>query len=338
MNVSISSLQAAAGRFLTSSGPMAWESESRQRLEALVGQFQAKQLGSAGLEAALAGERGALPALARSKTTTALLQLSGVLMPNESIFSLLGFGTSVRGFMRELTAAGVDRAVKAIAIVVDSPGGSIRMLPEAAALMRATRRLKPVVVSVAGMNASGAYWLTAGASAIEATPSASIGAIGVVTQRASIVKLLEREGVDIEVFSAGKFKAEGHEATKVTDVERKAKQAEVNAAYREFVNSIVLGRYTPAASIIGGYGEGRLVSAADALQLGMIDGIGLVEDTVNRVVSAPGQLAALCAQRLKVFADRIEVISRAKASDEITEHRRALVAAVRRSPTDSTAA
>lgn len=337
MNVSISSLQAAAGRFLTSSGLMSWESDSRQRHEALVHQFQAKQLDPEGLQAALEAERSTLPTLPKTKAT-ALLMLSGVLMPNESFFSMLGFGTSVRNFMHQLTAASADPAVKSIAIVVDSPGGSIQMLPEASALMRATRRRKPIIVSVAGMSASAAYWISSGASAIESTPSGKVGAIGIVTQRASIVKMLEREGVDIEVFSAGKFKAEGHEATPITDVERKAKQAEVNAAYREFVNAVVLGRHTPAPTIIGGYGEGRLVNAADALQLGMIDGIGLVEDTVGRAISAPAPLAAMCDQRLKAFADWIQAESRVKASDEIAAHRRALVAATRPSATGSTAA
>lgn len=330
MTASISSLQAAAGRFLTAPGPLAWEGDSRQRHEAMVRAFQAKQLDPAGLEAALAGERMARPVRTPLKAT-ALLELSGVLMPTESIFSMLGFGTSVRTFMERLTLATYDPAVKSIAIVVDSPGGSVRMLPEAAALMRLARSRKPVVVSVAGMAASAAYWIASAATAIEATASGSVGSIGIIATRASIAKLLQREGVDVAVFSAGKFKSEGHEALPITEAERKARQAEVDAAYTGFVSDVALGRHSSAATIRGGYGEGRLVSAPDAVRLGMIDRIALVEDTLARLISAPADVAAVQTQRLQAQRTAATHEGRLQANAEIAAYRQRLVATARRS-------
>ena len=328
MTLSISTLQAAAGRFLTASGPVAWESESRQRTTNLVRAFQAKQLEPDGLRAALASERSGPPTPSKPKAV-ALLELMGILTPHASIFSLLGFGTAVAGFMRQLAAAAADPEVKSIVVVVDSPGGLIRLMPEAANLMRIVRRRKPVVVSVGGMDASAAYWITAGATAIEATPSASVGAIGIVTQRASITRMLEREGIDVEVFAAGKYKAEGHEATPITDGERAYIQAQVDKAYGDFVNDVASGRQTAPTVIRAGYGEGRLVSADEAVRLGMIDRMSLVEETIGRAVSAPGSFAAVQARRAEGFDTAMKQVRAQQASAEIAERRRALVAAAR---------
>src|SRR4051794_3101405 len=122
MSTSISTLQAAAGRFLTAGGASAWEAASKGRHEALVQAFQRKEIDPLGLEAAFAGERTARPMPARTRST-AVLELVGVLMAGPSIFSFLGAGTAMREFLRELAAAVGDPAVRAIAVLVDSPGG-----------------------------------------------------------------------------------------------------------------------------------------------------------------------------------------------------------------------
>jgi signal peptide peptidase SppA len=157
--------------------------------------------------------------------------------------------------------------------------------------MRAARSRKPVIAAVAGLNASAAYWVTAGASAIYGTPSALIGSIGVYTVRASIARQLEREGVDVEVFSAGRFKAEDLPVLPVTDPERKATQARVDETYDTFASDVAAGRRVSVATVRGGYGEGRVVSAKEAARLGMIDGIAVIEDTLAIGVDQSGTRA-----------------------------------------------
>src|SRR5262245_59862526 len=175
---SISTLHAMAGRYLHSTDLFAIDTDAHRRLTDLVRAFQRKALDPDGLRAALNSERiGAAAAAAPSAAAIAVIPLVGVLTPTPSIFSFLGFGTSVRTFTRDLMAATIDPTVKAIAIVADSPGGSERLIPEAADAMRIARQRKPVVVSVAGMAASAAYWIASNATAIDATRSASVGAI-----------------------------------------------------------------------------------------------------------------------------------------------------------------
>jgi len=327
---SVDTLQAQAGRFLSSRRELvAWDEDSQRRCLDLVRRFQQKALAPDGLRAALTSERiGAAPPATSS--TIALLSLVGVLMPTPSIFSLLGFGTSVRDFTSKLLAAALDPKVKAIAVIVDSPGGSIRLIPEAAAAMRQARGRKPVVVSVAGMAASAAYWIASNATVIEATPSASVGAIGIVTERVSLARHLEQEGIDVHVISAGKYKHEGHPALPMSEAEGKALQARVDAAKQAFVADIAAGRHVAASSVDHGYGQGRIVEAADARRLGMIDRIATVDDTIARTLAAPAVLTAQMTARSlqgRASTDRARL---EQARAEIASHRARLQAARQR--------
>lgn len=323
---SVWTLRAMAGRHLSSPDLLAWEHGSQQRCTDLVRAFQRKDLDAEGLRAALAGERlGTPPAPPRS--SVAVLGLFGVLTPTPSIFSMLGFGTSMRDFTRQLTAATVDRAVKAIVVVVDSPGGSVRLVPEAAVAMRTARGRKPVIVSTV-MAASAAYWVGSNATAMEATPSASVGAIGIITERVSMVKHLAQEGIDVTVVSAGKFKSEGHAATPITEAEQQALQQRVNTAYGMFINDVASGRHVPASAVRGGYGEGRLVEAPDALRLGMIDRVATVEDTIGRLLASPTAFTTVMTARVEQACTRFERDRRESARAEIAGHRARLSAAM----------
>lgn len=327
---SVSTLQAMAGRFLTAPDLLAWEASSQKRCTELVRSFQRKELDPNGLRAALTSERIGASPTAPSSVAIAMIGLTGVLMPTPSIFSFLGFGTSVREFTRQLHAAAFDPKVTAIVVVADSPGGSVRLIPEAAAAMRQARTRKPVVVSVAGMAASAAFWIASNATVIESTPSGSVGAIGILTERVSIARHLEEEGIDVTVVSAGKFKSEGHEATPITDAEQKALQRRVDAAYATFVDDIAAGRHIPASEVRGGYGQGRIVDAKDALALHMIDRLATVEDTIARTIAAPATLTAMMTTRVEQLRARTDHARVDDASAEIASHRARLQASMRR--------
>ncbi|HWF86650.1 MAG TPA: S49 family peptidase [Vicinamibacterales bacterium] len=159
------------------------------------------------------------------------------------------------------------------------------MTPETAALMRSARSKKPVVGAVFGLNASAAYWISSNATRLEATSSARVGSIGVYSQRVSVARMLEKDGVDIEIFSAGKYKAEGDPSTAITDDERMARQADVDESYANFISDVSFGRGIAASIIRAGFGQGRVVSAPEALRLRMIDSVSLVEDTVARTAA-----------------------------------------------------
>ncbi len=326
--IDISTLQAASGRFLASRDLLAWEADSMVRCMDLVRAFQRKDLDPVGFNAALASERTAAPvAIPKGDgTAVALIELTGVLTPNPSVFHLLGFGTAVRTFMQQLQAAGEAARIKAIVVVVDSPGGSVRLIPEAAQLVRTVRARKPVIVAIDGSACSAAYWIACQSTALIATPSAQVGAIGVLAERPSIARRLQQDGVDVTVVHAGKFKHHGHVALPLEDSERQWLQREVDATYAEFVAAVAAGRRVSPSTVRDGYGEGRPVRAADALALGMIDAVQLVEDAIGRAVAAPVEVAAQLAERIASHAGRMH--------RAFVAHQRAEIAAFRQVAAD----
>ena len=207
--------------------------------------------------------------------------------------------------------------------------GSIRGVPEAARRC-VERARKPVVAAVTGVGASAAYWIIANASAIESSPSGSVGAIGIITERVSVVKQLAADGVDVAVLSAGKFKAEGHPATPMTDAERKAIQSRVDVAYTSFVNDVSAGRHVSAASVRSGFGEGRLVDAPDAFALGMIDRIATLDSTLAGALAQPATLMAMVNARAEQLRASTTREQRDHAQTEIAAHRDRLRAAAQR--------
>ncbi len=288
--------QAAATEVLAMTGPVAWESAHRTHALSVLQQFTAGQLDTSAVRAALGSSRdvGGSPAV-RAKGV-AVIPLVGVLTPTASLFTMLGCGTSLEAFGRQLRAAAADASVTSILILTDSPGGETGLVPETAALVRQIRAAKPIVAAVIGLDASAAYWITSNCTAIEATTSASVGAIGVYTVRASIARQLQAEGVDVEVISAGKFKSEGNLALPITDAERQAKQARVDEAYGGFVGDVAAGRGVPVSAVRNGFGEGRMVSATRAVQLGLIDAVALVDDTIRRALTSTGPRAWVSAE------------------------------------------
>jgi capsid assembly protease len=219
-----------------------------------------------------------------SQRSIAVVPLVGVLTPRESFLSLFGLGTGLDGFTRRLTTAATDPAITAIFVPIDSPGGFVTGAPETAAIMRRAREQKPVIGAVGGLCASCAYWIGSNATRLTATPSAQVGAIGVYGERLSLVKRLEREGVEVHLVSAGKHKLEGHPATSMGAAERAAMQSRVDETFDQFVGDIALGRHVSIGAVRGGFGEGRLVTATQARTLGMVDEIESVDNVFARLV------------------------------------------------------
>ena len=137
---------------------------------------------------------------------TAVLPLYGVLTPRREYFS----GTALNEFQGWLNEALRSTAVDRIVIDIDSPGGSVSGVTEAAAAIRKAKAFKPVVAVANSMAASAAYWIASQASEFVATPSGEVGSIGVFAMHQDISKALSQFGVQVTLISAGKYKVEGN--------------------------------------------------------------------------------------------------------------------------------
>ena len=223
----------------------------------------------------------------------AVLPLRGVIAHRMGGMTEMSGGMSTEKFAAMFREALKDDSIGAIVIDVDSPGGTIAGVTELAAEIYAARGIKPIVAEANALMASAAMWIAASAEQIVATPSAMIGAIGVITSHLDTSKAEEQEGVTRTVISAGKFKSEGYGP--LTEEAKAAVQARVDEAYGVMVKDIARGRGVKASDVRDGFGEGRVVSASQAKALGMIDKIATIETTVTRLLGAKSPRAALSA-------------------------------------------
>lgn len=213
----------------------------------------------------------------------AVLPLLGTIMPRASIMSEYSGGTSVQGFTQKFRAALADPDVGSIVIDMDSPGGQVSGVPELASEILAARGQKRVVAVANTLAASAAYWIAASADEIVVSPSAEVGSIGVLAMHEDVSAWLEREGVKVNFIHAGKYKVEGNPYEPLTDEARGAIQARVDDYYGMFVDAVAKGRGVSRSDVRGGFGEGRVVGAKEAVKLGMADRVATLDETIARL-------------------------------------------------------
>ncbi|MDR3742166.1 MAG: S49 family peptidase [Terracidiphilus sp.] len=191
------------------------------------------------------------------------------------VFGVLGQNdwytdTDYNSIRSNLRRALVDPSVRAIDLVIDSPGGSVLGLPETADAIFQVNKVKPVNARVVGIAASAAYWLASQASSITLTPSGEVGSVGVLDLHADISKALENAGVKLTAVTAGEHKVERAPFTPLSDDAKAHMQSGVNAWYSDFLSTIRRGRGA-RVSASSNYGGGRMLSAREAVAAGMVD-------------------------------------------------------------------
>jgi signal peptide peptidase SppA len=106
--------------------------------------------------------------------------------------------------------AGNNDEVKAIVLLVDSPGGFTTGVTEVAAMVKKiAENKKPVMAYTEGVMASAAYWIGGASTFVYGTPSSNIGSIGAFIAIQDASKFFERMGVKIHVFRSGEYKGIG---------------------------------------------------------------------------------------------------------------------------------
>lgn len=214
----------------------------------------------------------------------AVIPLVGTIIQRADLFEDVSGLASLDRFRARLREALNTEQVGSIVIDVDSPGGTVSGVAEAAAEVMQGRERKRIVAVANSLMASAAYWVAASATEVVASPSAHVGSIGVFAAHADMSKQLEMLGVDVTLISAGKYKTEGNPFEPLSDEAREAIQASVNLSYDAFVGGVAKGRGTTAAAVKAGYGEGRILTARDAKAEGVVDRVATIEETVDRLL------------------------------------------------------
>ena len=218
----------------------------------------------------------------------AVLSLGGIIAPKSSAVDEISGGgtTSLQLFGQAFDEAVADNSIGAVILLFDTPGGSVVMTPETAAKVMQARNSKPIYGYVEGLCASAGYWIASACTELYATPSASIGSIGVYTSHVDASAAMEKEGYKEEFISAGTYKVEGNSNGPLAPEGRAFIQTQIDSFYAMFTSAVAKGRNVPIATVRGGYGQGRCLLAADALAEGMINGTCSFDEVVNKARKA----------------------------------------------------
>lgn len=120
---------------------------------------------------------------------------------------------------RNVEDAAADDNVKTILLDVNSGGGEITYVQEAANRIQEVAKSKNVVAYTDTLACSAAQWIAAAANEIYATPSANLGSIGCVCALFDTSKMYEREGIQVKLYTSGKLKGIGYEGVPITDIQ-----------------------------------------------------------------------------------------------------------------------
>lgn len=177
-------------------------------------------------------------------------------------------------YAREIRRLRQDKAVKAIVLRVNSPGGSAAASEAIRRELELARRDKPVVVSLGSVAASGGYWIATQAEQVFAEPTTITGSIGVFGMFLNVQGLAnDKLGLTFDTVKTGKF-ADALTITRPkTEDELAVMQRMVDWIYEQFLDRVVEARALDRAAVHE-IAQGRVWSGAEAQKLGLVDGLG----------------------------------------------------------------
>ena len=193
------------------------------------------------------------------------------------------YSAEVADWLRKMAA---NPSIGAIVLDIDSPGGTVAGLAEAADTINDVKALKPVYAVANPEAASAAYHLGSQATRFFATPSGEVGSIGVWAAHVDLSEALTAAGIKVSLISAGKYKVEGNPFEPLGEVAREEIQRSVDMHYEAFLKSVARGRSTTPATVRDTFGQGRMVEAPRAKDLGMIDAIHTLGEVLGGIVKS----------------------------------------------------
>jgi signal peptide peptidase SppA len=160
-----------------------------------------------------------------------------------------------------------NNEVESIILNFDCPGGSVQGTPETGARILACE--KPIYAYTRGTMASAAYWLASSCNGIFASPSATVGNIGVALVVNDLSKMAEMQGVKVKVFASAPIKGIGTPGTSLSLQQESFLQARVMELAKSFYDHVSTHR----SSIADDDMQGQFFTGQTALDKGFIDGI-----------------------------------------------------------------
>lgn len=216
------------------------------------------------------------------KNKIAVIYASGTVMMGEGEEGTIGSDRISRAF-RE---ARKDSSIKAIVFRVNSGGGSALASEVIWREVKLAQETKPVIASLGDVAASGGYYIVAPAQKIIASPNTITGSIGVFGLLFNGKKLLnDKLGIHVSVVKTNKFSDLGTFSRSLTAQEREVIQYSIEDTYDNFISHVAEGRHMKKEEV-DKIGQGRVWSGANAINIGLIDSFGGLEDAIQVAAEA----------------------------------------------------
>jgi protease-4 len=217
----------------------------------------------------------------RGGSKLAVIYATGTILPGRSGDS--PFGGPVMGsetIAEQFRRAREDASIKAVILRVDSPGGVAFSSEVIRHEVVVTKRVKPVVVSMSDLAASGGYAIAMSANKIVAEPGTITGSIGVVGGKYNVLGLYQKLGLSKDYIPTTENSTIDYPFQNFTPAQRESVLKYMRDIYREFLQGVAEGRHMTVEAV-DKIGQGRVWSGERARQLGLVDELGGLDAAIS---------------------------------------------------------
>jgi len=218
-----------------------------------------------------------------TRNSIAVVHVDGAISLGRPTSSLFGSeeGAYSETIRKALDQVAEEPRVRAVVLRVNSPGGSAVASEIILKAVRNVQTHKPVIVSMGNVAASGGYYVSSRANRIFADSTTITGSIGVVAGKLATDGMWQRIGVNFTGIQRGKHAALMRSSKPWTDAEKQELQKWMDEIYGVFKGHVTEGRQGKLKKPIDDLAGGRVYTGAQALELGLVDEIGSLNDAIT---------------------------------------------------------
>jgi protease-4 len=226
-----------------------------------------------------------LGSVAKSMNITSKNRIAVIIAEGEIVSGEADGVISSEKFAKEIRKARKDDDIKAIVLRVNSPGGSIVASEVIWREMSEAKKVKPVIVSMGEVAASGGYYISAPADTIVAQPNTITGSIGIFGLWFNVQELInDKLGITTDVVNTGQLSDFMNPGRDLTEVERSIIQSSIEDGYDTFIKRVAEGRgMSPNA--VKEVASGRVWTGNQALERGLVDVLGGLDKAIEIAVA-----------------------------------------------------
>jgi protease-4 len=248
--------------------------EYENKLKALLAIDSGSALNSVSIVDYIASGKGRIKSTAKDKI--AVLYAQGEIRYGEGDVEYIG----QKKIIDALKKIRKDNSIKAVVLRVNSPGGSALASDMIWRELEIIKKEKPLVVSMGNYAASGGYYIACNAHKILAEPTTITGSIGVFGMIPNFSQLADNIGINAEQVGTNKQSLGYSPFEPMTDEFHNYAKESIEGIYKTFVERVASGRNMSFAQV-DSIGQGRVWTGKEALQNGLIDELGNLEDAIK---------------------------------------------------------